>query len=84
MVLWPHCSGVAADRVSVTFLTVTEFKAITLRRHFERMSAQRLSRLLRQVTGKPAPLIPMDARVVPGLINLLPHSVHTHQANRHA
>ena len=63
---------IAGERFAISFLTVTQAKARSLERQFERGVDQRLSRALRQVTGQRHAMIHTDFLVVPGLIDLLP------------
>ena len=63
---------IGARRLLVIFLTVTDGKAESLRRQFQRDSRKRLTPLLRRIRVPGEPAILSDCVVVPGLLELLP------------
>ena len=64
----------AARRFTVTFLTATLEKAVSIEEEFDRESARRLAALLRQIPSSSSATILTDYAVIPGLLQLLPPS----------
>jgi hypothetical protein len=68
---------IAAQRLLVTFLTLTDDKATALARQFRRDSRKRLNPMLRRIRVSGQPAILSDYVVVPGLLGLMPRERKT-------
>lgn len=75
---------IAADRFSISFLTITEGKAQALEKQFQRDLSRRIHRQLRRLIRTRQQGLRPTFRVVPALIDLIPNDVGGGRNRHHA